>query len=247
MQPPSGRETGIEYAVTRCIIIALIIGTWGSAGAATQDREPPSIVHEPCTTFDNTTAMTLWAQFYDASAIFEPKVVYRTGRDTQWRHVAFTRSSDSINFSAALTLQAGTQSVAYFIETFDEHGNGPTRFGSPDTPVTMQATANAPKCNQVPQPANAPMATTVASLTLPAAAPDALTQPSPQPAKGACQQANAPFYCSGWFWTAVGTVALGSIGVGTYYAIKPAAPTSTSPTVTLKIDSTSPSTALGTQ
>ncbi|MBI3178884.1 MAG: hypothetical protein HYZ27_04445, partial [Deltaproteobacteria bacterium] len=122
-------------------------------------------------------------------------------------------------------------SLEYFIETFDEHGNGPARLGSPEAPLRMRPTTEEYSCEQVPpRPAGAPETTT-----------PALTATVPEPAARGCDQDDRPLYCEPWLWATVGTVVLVGGGAAMYFLVfkKDETPQS-SQTVTLTVSGPDP-------
>jgi hypothetical protein len=207
-----------------------------SSGVALADEAPPQIVHEPCETFQKGVAYEVVARFYDESPIFDPKVVFRKGKG-KWQNRPFKRQGDNNNFVAVIParfLKKG--SIEYFIEAFDENGNGPARYGSTDAPVLLNRSAEASTCQQVPDssPVNfytgdgsqLPDAPKVEHDTAPASVPTvqppmsdaqkALTTPVVDQGTGSCEMANAPFYCSPWFWAATTALVAGG-GLATYF------------------------------
>lgn len=207
-----------------------------SASALAADTAPPQIVHEPCETFQKGVTYELVARFYDESPIFDPKVVFRRGK-RKWQNRPFKRQGDNDNFVAVIPakfLKKGN--IEYFIEAFDENGNGPARYGSPDAPVLLSISSEVSTCQQVPDSTpvnfytgdgsqlpdapnvehdNAPVPVVQAPAPL-SDAQKALTTPVVAEGAGACELADAPFYCSPWFWAATTALVAGG-GAATYF------------------------------
>jgi hypothetical protein len=202
--------------------------------AHADDVLPPQIVHEPCDELKRGESFEIWARFYDESAIFDPKVIYRVGDSSAWKNAPFSKQPGSDDFMAVIRAKELRGPLEYFIEAFDENGNGPARYGSPDTPIRV-APSNSPKaCNQLHE-SSAPAATlpsstrppehappppvTAAPTTKPITAtetPLIVTAPPPA-APGSCDQATRPIWCEPLFWGAVGAVAVVGAGVATYF------------------------------
>lgn len=233
----------------------LLILSSGSALAA--DTAPPQIVHEPCEAFQKGVAYEVVARFYDESPIFDPKVVFRRGK-RKWQNRPFKRQGDNNNFVALIPakfLKKGN--IEYFIEAFDENGNGPARYGSTDAPVLLSLSLEASTCQQVPDssPVNfytgdgsqLPDAPKVEHDTAPPAAVEtpapvsdaqkALTTPVVAKGTDSCELADSPFYCSPWFWAATSALAVGG-GLATYFLTAGGGETvETGPTINLVITS----------
>lgn len=190
--------------------------------AVAADEQPPQIEHEPCEFFAQGKDFDLMARFFDESPIFDPKVIYRSGDQGAWRHVPFVSEQGSDTFRARI--QTAGAPIEYFIEVFDENGNGPARYGSPEAPVRISPHANPPACDQTnqteqprsmrssePQPTRLPDPLRVEPTPEPAVAGPLASEPPP-PAKTGCAADDPPLYCSGWLWGTVGFVTLAAGG-----------------------------------
>jgi hypothetical protein len=225
--------------VNRTHIIQIALGMLlilSSTSVLAADTAPPQIVHEPCETFQKGVAYEVVARFYDESPIFDPKVVFRRGKG-KWQNRRFKRQGGNDNFVALIParfLKKG--SIEYFIEAFDENGNGPARYGSTDAPVLLSGSSEASTCQQVPDstPVNfytgegskLPDAPKVEHEVAPTPAVEApapvsdaqraLTTPVVAEGADGCELADAPFYCSPWFWAATTALVTGG-GLATYF------------------------------
>lgn len=124
--------------------LALLVGP---AAASAEDLLPPQIIHEPCDAYQTGKPFTVRAQFYDDSALFDPKVVFRTRRVTEWRSTPF-KKGEGADFEATIKARDLKGPLEYFIETFDENGNGPARYGSPEAPVRVLPSSEEQECQQ---------------------------------------------------------------------------------------------------
>ena len=207
-----------------------------SAVPAWADNDAPQIVHEPCEQYQKGVTYEVVARFYDASPIFDPKVVFRRGRG-KWNNRPFERQSGSDNFVAKIPanfLKKGR--IQYFIEVFDENGNGPARFGSVDAPVVLTVGGDAVSCQQVPDTSPVVLSSSEGSQLPDAPTVEKMLAPTPVAAKGepisdaqkalttpvvpasgdVCTQDDAPLYCSVWFWAATTAVVAGG-GLAAYF------------------------------
>ena len=197
------------------------------------DTEAPQIVHEPCEQYQKGEAYEVVARFYDASPIFDPKVVFKRGRG-KWQNRPFKRQDGSDNFVATIPAKFMNKGkIQYFIEVFDENGNGPARFGSTDAPVILTLGTEVSACQQVPdttpvvmsssEGSQLPDAPTVEKVVAPTPkaepmsdAQKALTTPVVPENGDECSAADAPIYCSVWFWAATTAVIAGG-GLAAYF------------------------------
>ena len=197
------------------------------------DAEPPQIVHEPCEQYQKGVSYDVVARFYDESPIFDPKVVFRRGKG-KWKNRSFKRQDDSDNFVATIPakfLKKGR--LQYFIEVFDENGNGPARFGSTDAPVVLTLGAEAVSCQQVPDTSPVVLSSSEGSQLPDAPTVEKVMAPTPKaapvsdaqkalntpvvPASGdECEADDAPLYCSVWFWATTTAVIAGG-GLAAYF------------------------------
>jgi len=132
--------------------LAVLVSVIGSAGrvARAEDRLPPLIVHEPCEVYARGRAFVIQARFLDDSKLFDPSVIYRNGNRALWKSVPFAAHGSQGDFSATIEASALSGSLEYFIQVFDELGNGPARYGSVDAPVVVRPSRDPPPCRQVP-------------------------------------------------------------------------------------------------
>ena len=141
---------GIEF-LTKPLFCLVFVCAWLSPIAAwAEDLIPPQIVHEPCEEYQVGEPFGIWARFYDDSPIFDPKVVYHPIGVDEWQSAPFVKQMGSEDFLAEIPVTALRGGMEYFIEVFDENGNGPARYGGPDVPIRVFPSANAPRCRQIP-------------------------------------------------------------------------------------------------
>jgi hypothetical protein len=103
---------------------------------AQEDRRPPKIVHQIIRKAEKDSSLEISARIYDQSGIFEPKVYYRRFGQDNYRTAPMTKRAGL--YRATIPASVVTQKIAYFIEAFDENGNGPARHGSPHTPHVIE-------------------------------------------------------------------------------------------------------------
>jgi hypothetical protein len=158
------------------------------AHAQVADTKPPVIHHTPITSATNGDTVSITAQIIDESEVFGATLWYRTVGSSTYTSVELTRKGDL--WGAAIPINQDTQ---YWLEAYDEFGNGPTRAGTPEKPFVIHAAAPAPlyaprapapkpvPAPVAPEPADEPGASSAPVRTTPAASPP--PPPPPLPAE----------------------------------------------------------------
>ncbi len=113
------------------------------------DTTAPIILHSPCQVFGPHELVQIRVRFLDQSRLVAPRVAYRKTGESSWSYATLAWDTSSQAFAAELP--AGLEpGFDYFIEVYDEHGNGPSRVGGPDTAIAAHFADNAKLCNQLP-------------------------------------------------------------------------------------------------
>jgi hypothetical protein len=173
------------------------------ASAPAEDTTPPTIGFTPCETFQRDRAFIVRARFDDASRLFEPVLVYRAANASVWKRVSFIPDGDL--WKAVIPRHDLVGALQYFVEAFDENGNGPARVGSPEEPLFARAVRTAPAC---PPPGE--IVTGVVEDHGVAPEQVVLTQAPPEER---CDGESRPFYCRPWVWYAAGGAVLATVGI----------------------------------
>lgn len=154
------------------------------------DTEPPLITHVRITGAVRGAALTVRAKIDDDSEVFAPSVYVRPKGATEFDSIALRPVGDS--FEAIIAAEQVLGDLEYFIEAFDEHGNGPSREGTPSEPVLVRVHGSE----------DAPPPPVTSATTEPAAERD------------------LGIAGAWWFWTIVGVAVAGG-AVGVYFALRP--------------------------
>lgn len=213
---------------------------------AAMDTDPPLIVHEACYEYETGKSFRVLAKFYDDSGIFEPKVHYRSlphpnsHHIAPWKNKPFIKNEKNQIFSATLDINSSQGELEYFIEVFDENGNGPALFGTPTSPITVLPTNNTVECIQIPSNR---IISRLTESSLPPSSQGIATGPDTKNTSYFTPRMATPEEDSTitWFWVSVGTAALLIGGIGSYVFLQgtPTNTASTSP-VSLRIMGPSP-------
>lgn len=109
-----------------------------AVGVGAADHEPPAIEHVPLSRAARGSPVEIEAVISDPSGVFAPQVLARSVGTR--RYFAFPMEDRGGGAFAATLPQSFFAGGAfeYFIEAYDELGNGPARAGSPEKPVKVE-------------------------------------------------------------------------------------------------------------
>ncbi len=116
------------------ILAAALAST--AAGAA--DVDPPVIFHKPPAAAIVGQPLEIVAEIKDPSGVFGPTLYYRKPGTAKFASAAMNEAGGK--FSATIPATAVTGDLDYFIEAFDNEGNGPARKGTPEKPLKVDFT-----------------------------------------------------------------------------------------------------------
>lgn len=103
--------------------------------AAPSDTQPPIITHVRVTRAHVGKVVPIRARLDDQSEIFAPSVYVRRQGTTDFDNLPMKRVDDG--WEAVLAASDAPATLEYFLEAFDEHGNGPAREGTPESPIRL--------------------------------------------------------------------------------------------------------------
>jgi hypothetical protein len=115
--------------------LLLVVASLAAPGLARADSSPPVITHVRLERAPIGTALVVRAKIDDDSAIFAPSVSVRPVGKSGYDNLAMTLAGDF--YEATIPAEQVTADLEYFIEAFDEHGNGPAREGAPESPIRV--------------------------------------------------------------------------------------------------------------
>lgn len=128
------------------------------SAARADDTAPPEIAHTPLEKAEKGKPVHIRARITDESKFF-PQVFFR------WDGAAFGKAVDMKRVTGKkvpkdqyqATIPGKGDSLEYYIEAYDEFGNGPARAGAPEAPFKVEMTeptvaeAPAPKAEPAPK------------------------------------------------------------------------------------------------
>lgn len=108
-----------------------------ASARAQPDGEPPAITHEEVRSGRLGAPVTVSALIVDPSGIFDPAVLYRVGGQGDFLRLPMQSEEDE-RYAAVIPGDVVSDDLEYFIEAFDEQGNGPARYADADLPVKVR-------------------------------------------------------------------------------------------------------------
>lgn len=109
---------------------------------AEADTTAPLITHQRVTRAPAGAAIAIRAQIEDESEIFAPAVFVRPVGQGDFESLGMRRSNDG--WEATIPAEMVTTDLEYFIEAFDDQGNGPAREGAPESPIRIEVAGGRP-------------------------------------------------------------------------------------------------------
>ncbi len=103
----------------------------------------PGIEHAAVTQATPGVPLTLTATIRSGNGVFQPVVAFRHVGETNWAKVPLLPSGGDV-YTATLPGATLSSDIEYYIEAYDNDGNGPARSGSPDAPLHVTVAAAAP-------------------------------------------------------------------------------------------------------
>lgn len=210
---PLARRRAAPRRAASSALFAVAALAIAAAPARAADTEAPVITHVPVAEAPEGQAISVRARIEDASEIFAPSVYVRPKGAEDYDNIAMRKVLDA--YEAVIPAEQVDGDLEYFIEAFDELGNGPAREGTPEAPlpISIYDPAKGPPTVVVaPPPAPAPPP--------PAAPPPNLVTTTPPPED---EDDDSGVLGAWWFWTIIG-VAVAGAATGVVLATRPADP-----------------------
>jgi hypothetical protein len=195
----------------RMLLASTLAVAFVSTAARAADNKAPVITHTPITSVAPGDFVKVMAKITDESKFF-PQVFFRYGTSGPYESPLDMKPVKGEPHMFGANIEAKGAVVEYYIEAYDELGNGPGRSGDPDKPLHVRVGAEEPKVSAAPPPAATPSPGPAA-----APPPEPSTQWAPAPPKraptGAASRAQAAEPKRIWTW-AVGGAGLGMLTGG---------------------------------
>jgi hypothetical protein len=114
-----------------------------AATSLAPDTSAPVIEHAPLVRHDGAGPVVVTARIVDASVIFQPTLLVRRVGGGAFVRVPLVKVDGDI-FAADVPPALLAGDVEYFLEAFDEEGNGPAQVGDEAVPLTLKRDLPAP-------------------------------------------------------------------------------------------------------
>lgn len=186
-------------------VLVILLLAW-PMGARAADVSPPSITHVRVAEAPKAAPFVIRANIEDESPIFAPAVYVRASGADDYVAIAM-RDVGGGRFEAIVPAERMAGILEYFVEAFDELGNGPSRAGTPDAPFRVSTFD--PSSRPLPTPTEPPGGWVTADGPTPEVRAPSPTQPAPPP-PGASAEGEGGVTSKWWFWTAIGVVVAGA-------------------------------------
>jgi hypothetical protein len=122
------------------LLATAVVVIFTPAVASAADTSPPVIKHTPVTKVTRGENLIVMAHMKDDSAIFGATLWYRAPNTTLYASAEMIRKGEDL-WGASIPV---TSDIEYYIEAYDEFGNGPSWAGSPKTPFLVKIADAAP-------------------------------------------------------------------------------------------------------
>lgn len=140
------------------LTIALLVA---SPDTAAPDTAAPVITHQPVESASRQQVLQLRATITDESGVFDAVLFWRPAGGAAFSGVSLERLPDGTFLGTLPVSVVQADAVEYFIQAYDEFGNGPANAGSAEAPIRVVLV-------DAPLPAQAP-ATTAPAAPVPVA------------------------------------------------------------------------------
>jgi hypothetical protein len=173
------------------------------------DTKPPVVTHVRVSRAPKDKALVIRARFEDESEIFAPSIYLRAKGGAEFEALPMRRVENG--YEATISADKMAADLEYFIEAFDEQGNGPAREGSPESPLSISVFApdtavkeiiTQPEVPPIEPPKLEPRDETVRQPEIVAQVPDP---------KDSDSEEDDNIATTWWFWTIVGVAVTGAV------------------------------------
>ena len=194
------RFVGMRVALVASVGLSAALASSSALAAPpapSADSSLPSIEHEPVRSAVGGEPVKIEAQIEDPDGVFAPAVYVRPKGAPRFVNLRMTRTSTG--FEALIPAKSVVEDLEYFVEAFDQLGNGPAQQGSPQRPLLIRVRPPRVGATVLPRLSNR------AEREVPVIATTAADD-------------DDSVFGKWWFWTIVGLAAAGAVA-GTAIAL----------------------------
>ena len=103
----------------------------------------PEIEHQEIDQGTLKEDIAINARLTDPDGIFDPAVLFRVKGASRYQRLPMAELAEN-EFQAIIPGRLVTDSLEYYIEVYDQEGNGPARFGEEDFPIEIRVSMPSP-------------------------------------------------------------------------------------------------------
>ncbi len=118
----------MKTAATAVVLFGAALARAQSAG--------PSMEHTPIVQATAGQPLTISATIHSANGVFQPVVLFRHPGEATWRKQELLAGANGV-YAMTLPGSAVDGDLEYYLEAYDNDGNGPARAGSPESPFRI--------------------------------------------------------------------------------------------------------------
>ena len=142
-----------------------------------EDNDPPSISHTPVAKAVKGKSLALAARITDPSGVFQPVLYVRKKGMGTGEYIPIKMMGSRLaqgDYTVEIPPAIVSADLEYYIEAYDNVGNGPARAGAPESPFTIKVDEEQKKVIVAPTP-TAPSPTVTIKPQQPKGAPPAIS------------------------------------------------------------------------
>ncbi len=137
------KKKSIDEKTRRALEMMLPATPAEEAAKVLEDNEPPLLTHTPVTAAMKGKPLTITAHAYDPSGVFGPILYLRKKGLPGSEYIPMRMAASKTGAAGDYALEVpaalvGVDALEYYIEAWDNAGNGPARVGSPESPLPVK-------------------------------------------------------------------------------------------------------------
>lgn len=127
----------LALCATFTVLLAAPSSRAQGANGAGDDVDPPAVTHDEVKSGRVGVPVVVRATIADPSGVFDPAVLYRVGGEGEFLRLSMEGGEGGGAYEAVIPGEVVSDDLEYFIEAFDQRGNGPARYADADLPVKV--------------------------------------------------------------------------------------------------------------
>ncbi len=137
------KKKSIDEKTRRALEMMLPATPAEEAAKVLEDNDPPLLTHTPVTTAMKGKPLTITAHAFDPSGVFGPILYLRKKGLPGSEYIPMRMAASKTGAAGDYALEVpaalvNVDALEYYIEAWDNAGNGPARVGSPESPLPVK-------------------------------------------------------------------------------------------------------------